>query len=54
MSLLVLTTLNIANADSNQDRPIPFQHSQSQLQPLEQQPQHPYIWTQLQRNSLWI
>jgi hypothetical protein len=45
LSLLLLTTLNIANADSNEDRPIPFlppfQHSQSQLQPLERQPLHP-------------
>ena len=43
MSLLLVTTLNIANADSNEDNPVPFlppfQHSQSQsqLQPAPQQ-----------------
>ena len=41
--LLVTTTLNIANADSNKDNPVPFlppfQHSQSQLQPVPQQHQ---------------
>ena len=44
LSLLLLTTLNIANADSNEDNPVPFlppfQHSPSQLQPEPQQPQH--------------
>jgi hypothetical protein len=39
--LLLVTTLNIANADSNEDNPVPFlppfQHSQSQLQPAPQQ-----------------
>src|SRR5918911_231672 len=47
LSLLLLTTSNIANADSNEDNPVPFlppfQHSQSeshpQLQPVPQQPQ---------------
>ena len=45
LSVLLLTTLNIANADSNsnKDNPVPFlprfQHSQSQsqLQPVPQQ-----------------
>jgi hypothetical protein len=43
LSLLLVTTLNIANADSNEDNPVPFlppfQHSQSQsqLQPAPQQ-----------------
>jgi hypothetical protein len=43
---IFLSTLNIANANSNdpQDNPLPFlppfQHSQSQLQPSQQQPQH--------------
>jgi hypothetical protein len=49
LSLLLVTTLNIADADSNEDNPVPFlppfQHSQSQshpqLQPVPQQyPQH--------------
>ena len=44
LSLLLFTTLNIANADSNEDNPVPFlppfQHSQPQSQPSEQ-PQHP-------------
>ena len=43
LSLLLLTTLNIANADPNKDNPVPFlppfQHSQSQLQPVSQQHQ---------------
>jgi hypothetical protein len=46
MSLLLVTTLNIANADSNEDNPVPFlppfQHYQSQLQthpPQQLQPQ---------------
>jgi hypothetical protein len=45
LSLLLVTTLNIANADLNEDNPVPFlppfQHSQSQshsqLQPSPQQ-----------------
>ena len=44
MSLLLVTTLNIANADSNEDNPVPFlppfQHYQSQSQPVPQQSQH--------------
>jgi hypothetical protein len=43
LSLLLATTLNIANADSNEDNPVPFlppfQHYKSQLQPVPQQPQ---------------
>jgi hypothetical protein len=47
LSLLLVTTLNIANADLNEDNPVPFlppfQHSQSQshsqLHPVPQQPQ---------------
>ena len=61
LSLLLVTTLNIANADSNQDNPVPFlppfQHSQSQshphLQPVPQQsqPQHQQHINQQPLNS---
>jgi hypothetical protein len=41
--MIFLTTLNVANANSNEDNPLPFlppfQHSQSQLQPSTQQHQ---------------
>jgi hypothetical protein len=53
--LLVTTTLNIANADTNKDNPVPFlppfQHSQSQLQPVPQQHQQ-HINPPLNSNDL--
>ena len=58
LSLLLVTTLNIANADSNEDNPVPFlppfQHSQPQLQPVppqQLQPQHQQHINQQPLNS---
>jgi len=58
LSLLLVTTLNIADADSNEDNPVPFlppfQHSQSQsqLQAVPQQYQQHINQQPLNSNEL--
>jgi hypothetical protein len=52
LSLLLVTTLNIDNADSNEDNPVPFsppfQHS---ILPQQSQPQHQQHINQQPLNS---